>query len=449
LFLPIVVILFAGSAVGFIERIFLARYSLNALNSSVQAGCVLRFFQLSCIAFANMSQVFISEHLGSNENKKVGKSTWEMLWLSVLSTLLILPLGLIADPIFFQGTEQRGVANNYFQILISGNLLFPIGAVLSSFFLAQGKRWILVWVSLITYSVNLVLDLTLIFGIPMICSPMGALGAAWSTLISKLVFCSILFASFLSRINQDQYSTHEWRVSFSSILKLARVCVPRSLGKAFAILIWTATTYLMITKGGIYLSILSIGSTLTLFCSFLFESLIQSLSVIISRYLGSKEYSKLWKSWRFGLFFALFACGVLALPFLVFPDFILSFFFVELPVGAEGHFLRASIQWVWFWVFFCSVNAPFLAFILAAKDTVYYMIIMSLTWATSVLPIYIGLYLLKWSPDKFWCVLIFDQLIVFALNLWRVHSISKAYRQDTNQTVLVGHPQDEAQNRVV
>jgi MATE family multidrug resistance protein len=430
LFFPIITVLFLGSFVGSIERICLARHSLEALNGGVQAICALQFFQLTCIVFANMTQVFIGEHLGSNEFSKVGNRVWQMIWLSLLSMMIIFPLSTVTAPFFFKGTEHKDISSAYFQVLISGNFLFPLGAALSAFFLAQGKRWIVVWSSIGAYILNLALDLLLIFGIPSLFPPMGAQGAAWSGLIAKLAFCSILFFQFLAKPNRELYKTQLFQVTPSSLWNCIRVCTPRATGKAFAILIWTATTYLMIAKGGHYLSVLSIGTTLTLFCCFLSESLIQSLSVLISRYLGSKEYLKLWKICRYGLFFALAISSLLAIPLLIFPDFVLSFFFSELPSELERQFLRNTLYWIWFWVFFNSVNSPLLSFILAARDTVYYMIVMSLTWLTSWLPIYYCLYHLKWSPDKFWFILIFDQLIVLSLNAYRVYVISKPYRQN-------------------
>jgi Na+-driven multidrug efflux pump len=333
-------------------------------------------------------------------------------------------------PAFFKGTEHSITASKYYNILIGGNFFFPLGAVLSSFFLAQGKRWVVVWSALGAYGINFLLDIVLIFGIPAILLPIGALGAAWSTLSSKFTFCLILFLCFISRFNRDCYYTHCWKISFASIFRLIRICGPRSAGKAFAILIWTATTCLMIAKGGDYLSILSIGSTLTLFCSFLSESLIQALSVMMAHYMGSKNYTRLWKSLWYGIFFSLLATGCLAIPFLLFPDYILSFFFSLPPEGATSQFLKSTITWVWFWVFFNGLNAPLLACLLAARDTIYYMIVMSLTWITSWLPIYYCLYRLEWSPDKFWFILIFDQLIVLLLNTCRVYFISKSYRKN-------------------
>jgi Na+-driven multidrug efflux pump len=107
LFFPILIILLGGSAVGSFERVCLARYSLDALNSSVEAVCALRFFQLSCIAFANMAQIFIGEYIGSKKPEKAGVCAWQMIWLSVLSMLLILPIVRLWDLHF---SKERSIA---------------------------------------------------------------------------------------------------------------------------------------------------------------------------------------------------------------------------------------------------------------------------------------------------------------------------------------------------
>lgn len=436
LFFPIVIILLSGSLAGSFERICLARYSLEALNATVQALCALQFFQMTCIVFANMTQIFVGEKLGLNKDSEIGKYVWQMIWLSLLSVVLIIPLSFVIDPLFFKGTEHRKIANDYFTILLFGNFLFPLGAVLSSFFLAQGKRGVIIWSSLGAFGVNFVLNLLLILGLFDVFSPLGSIGAAWSGLVAKSFFCIVLFLCFLNRFNRRRYHTFLWKMNFSSMLFCLRICTPRAIGKAFAILIWTATTYLMIKKEGNYLSVLSIGSTLILFCSFLSEGLVQSLSVIFSRYLGSKDFFTLWKSWRLGFFFAFLVCIFLAIPFLFFPNLILSLFFSELPQGMQKQLLQSTIKWIWFWVFFNSLNAPLLAFLLAAQDTVFYMILMSLTWLTSCLPIYYCLYHLDWTADKFWFVLVFDQLVVFALNSWRVRLLQAKILKESISSLL-------------
>ncbi len=431
LFFPIIIGLLAGSVVGLFERIWLAQHSIDSWKGGMQAVCALQFFQMSCVVFANMTQIFVGQHLGLNEPEKVGNRVWQMIWVSLLLMLLIFPLSLMIDPLMFKGTEQREIANGYFKILISGNILFPLGAVLSSFFLAQDKRWIIVWSVLGASGINILLNSILISGFPPICPPLGAIGAAWSSLVSKFVFCLILFSGFLSRLNQAQYHTWKWQVTLSSLWECFRICTPRATGRAFNLLVWTAITSVMTTKGGHYLSVFSIGATLALFSTFLSESLIQSLSIVISRYLASKEYSKLWKRWRLGVFFALFVAAVLAIPFLVFPKATLSLFFSEIPPHIES-LLQLTLCWIWCWVLLNGLNAPFFALLLAVKDTFYYMVLMSLTWVTSFLPIYYGFHHLQWEPHAFWLVLVIDHAIILSLNTWRVYSLRNTFLGVTN-----------------
>jgi Na+-driven multidrug efflux pump len=148
LLFPILVVLLGSSAVGAFERLCLSCFSLDALNSGVESVCALKFFQLSCVAFASMAQVFIGQYIGSKEPEKVGGYAWQMIWLSMLSILIVLPLSQITKPIFFKGLEHSQIASRYFDVLISGNFFFPLGTVLSSFFLAQGKRWTVVWATM-------------------------------------------------------------------------------------------------------------------------------------------------------------------------------------------------------------------------------------------------------------------------------------------------------------
>ena len=137
--IPIFLTLLAIYGVGFFERICLARYSLEALQGSMQALYVFQLFQGPLINFVTMVQTFLGKHFGAKEFHEVGPSIWQMFWIAMLSMLLIIPLSWIASSIFFKGIEGEASARAYFNMLVGSVFLFPIGIAISSFFLLTSK----------------------------------------------------------------------------------------------------------------------------------------------------------------------------------------------------------------------------------------------------------------------------------------------------------------------
>jgi MATE family multidrug resistance protein len=426
LVLPIFAILFTSCGVGFFERICLSRYSLETLEGSIQAIYVLQIFQFPLINFANMTQAFIGKHLGAREGKEVGPCVWQMGWIFLLSMLFIVPLGMLASSLFFRGATGEASATIYFYLLLGINFLYPLGAALSSFYLVQGETNFIMRSTLIAYGLNLILDFILIFGIPHVLPSLGVLGAALSIVISRLVFCGILFIYFLKQPNREQYRTNQWKIDFSKIRHYIRVCSPRAIGRGLTLLAWALTSHFMAIQGGDYLLVLSIGGTVVLFCYFFADSLIQALTLIFSRYIGAQEYQKIWKSWRAGLLLVGVVNGGLSIPFLFFPDFTLSFFFAELPIGPLREYLRLSLCWIWGWVLCNSLAGLFLPFLLAIEDTYFYMTVMLLTLITSTLPVYFFINHLNWAPDKFWLILMVEHFIILCFYSLRVHWIQRS-----------------------
>jgi MATE family multidrug resistance protein len=425
LLVPIFAILFMASAAGLFERVCLARYSLQSLEGAIQAVYILQILQFPLISFANMAQAFIGKHLGSGEPREAGRCVWQMGWISLFSMGLTVPVGIAAGLFFL---KSQSAALGYFITLMSINFLFPLGAALSAFYLALGKTSFILRRNLAAYSLSVILAPVFIFGIPHLLTPLGALGAAISVAVGRLVFCASLFFNFIHSPWSETYGTRQWKIDFSKIKSYSRIGIPRALGRGLTLLVWGMTSHFMAMKGGDYLVVLSIGGTVILFCYFFADSLIQSLTVIFSRCLGTKQYQEISKSWRAGLIAVAVLAGMLSIPLLTFPDFVLSFFFADLPTGPLREYLRLTLYWVWGWVLFSNLAGVSLSFLLAMKDTFYYMAVMFMTLLTSALPVYFFINHLGCDPDKFWMILMLEYFLIFCFYTCRAYWLRRTLK---------------------
>ena len=78
----------------FVDRLLLANYSTAALNAVTNATTLGWAIQFMWLALAGIAEVFVAQHNGAGEERKLGPPVWQMVWLGVLSLLFFAPMGL-------------------------------------------------------------------------------------------------------------------------------------------------------------------------------------------------------------------------------------------------------------------------------------------------------------------------------------------------------------------
>lgn len=417
--LPLILSLLSASLMGFCDKIFLARFSLNAMEAGVSAGYLCHLFQFPLMRVSTMAQVFVGLYFGSKTMSKAGPATWQMIWFSIFSMAVTLPISRFVAPFFFGGTSVEGPASTYFHVMMVVNFLFPLTAALSSYFIGQGRMSIIFFSNLICHSLNICLDYFFIFGVKGMIAPMGIFGAAIATGVSQLLLCTILFWAFLRKKEHLLCNTHAFRFNGNLFWRQFRVGFPRAVARTIILTAWVSTSRLMTLKGGDYLMVLSIGGTLILLFSFISEGMLQGLITIASSLMGSKNYSKIWKLVRSGLLIVGCTGGILLIPYIFFPGFTLSFFF---PGGPDPHsFALLKTTCIWLWIFFIcyGINTIGHSLITASRDLNFYMFSIIFVWCTSYFPAYLGMNVFGFSPDKLWLIMSLDSLIFGLLFIYR------------------------------
>lgn len=417
--LPLILGLFSTSFMGFCDRLFLARYSMNAWQGSVAASNLILLFQHPLLRVVMMTQVFVGLYYGSRKYEQIGPAVWQMIWMSLFSMILTLPLSKIAAPFFFEGTTVQMEANLYFSTMMLVNFLFPLGTALSVFFIGQGRMNIIFFATLLSQIVNIGLDYLLIFGMEGFFPPLGAFGAALATGIAQLIFCLLLFSQFLKKRERELFATGDCSFKWSPFWKQFQTGLPRAIGRLIILIAWGGISRFMTVKGGDFLRVLSVGSTLTLLFTFINDGMHQGLVTIASNLVGKRDYARLWKLVRSSLLMLGIMTSVLAIPYLIFPEYTLSFFFSEALSPQSLQILKRSCISLWVFFFFYGYNAIGLSLIMATQDMKFYLSVIWVTLVTSFAPVYFGMNYLNWPPDVVWHVISFDGLFFGSLFLLR------------------------------
>ena len=353
-----------------------------------------------------MTNPMIGNLIGGNQKNQVGASVWQMIWFALLSTLITLPLGVLATRFVLQKTFVEVLALQYLQIILPFNFTFALGVALSSFFIAIGRRWIVVGTTLILHCINVVLNYLLIFGIRGVIPPLGIRGAAIGTIAAQIVFCGILFFLFQSSKHEQLYRTRQFRFQGQKFLPILKKWGLFGVTKLVLLFYWLIVTRIMLMAGGSATLVLSIGCTLFGSLIFLNDGLNQAIITCASHILGAKAWHLIWKLVRTS--FLLLACigGGLAIPCLLFRKQLLHVF-IQKPLGTADFSLLMTTS-IWIWCFFVGEGTTriFQSFIFASGDSKFnliYQVVFELL--LTVIPTYILICVWDVSPDKIWMLL--------------------------------------------
>lgn len=192
-----------------IDRIFLTRYSNEALAAAMPAG-ILHWTVISVfIGTATYVNTFVAQYEGADKKDRVVASVWQGVYMAtvcgVCLTAVFVPL---AGPIFTLVGHNAAVQQlevQYFSIMCFGAVPMIMAASLSAFFSGRGETQVVMFVNFGITSINVLFDYCLIFGIGPF-PEMGVRGAAIATVFSQT--CGVLmYAVMIWRArNHDGYA---------------------------------------------------------------------------------------------------------------------------------------------------------------------------------------------------------------------------------------------------
>ncbi len=198
--LPLMISAGMFSLVLFADRTLLLWYDGESMSASMAAGNL--FWVLVClpVGIASMTGAIVSQYVGTDQEERIGRFLWQSVWLSLMFAPMFAGFAAIATW-FFEVTSQPQplieLEATYLRLLMLGAVGMVLETALSGFFSGTERTSVIMWVSVASGLLNLVLDLLLIFGSGPI-PEMGIAGAAIGSVASFWfkVFC---YAALLLR----------------------------------------------------------------------------------------------------------------------------------------------------------------------------------------------------------------------------------------------------------
>lgn len=402
LFFPLLLIGFSSALFVVIEKVLLARLSIEEVEVAVTVAYICQIFQITGIALGMMAQIAVARWVGEQNWKAIGPGIWQFIWFSLFSTAIVVPLGILYGNFFFEKIPIKELALPYYHFFLWINFLFPLGAVLSCFYLGQGKTKLIMIATIACQLLKISVAIPLILGWKSIPS-LGLKGAAISTLIAQGALCIFLFALFIRAKNQENFHSRIWTLQLKLFWSCIKPGLLRAINRILTLTSWLAIVFMMSHKGESYLLILSIGGAFSLFLPFVGDAICQSGAILASQMIGAKKYDLLKSVSLLSLSTASVFILLTAIPLVFIPNITFATVFPKIILDPQ------TIQRVLFGIWICFIFYTFscigISYVLAFKDMAFSVLMGVFNWFNGFLLMYLFLQKMQIPANWFWLAL--------------------------------------------
>lgn len=419
--LPLMFACLSSYMMWFIDRFFLTYYSIEALNATVTASSLAWAFLGGASVMAGMIELFVAQYNGANQQKKIGSVVWQMIWFSLSTSLIFIPIAFWGTHLFYPVGSMEA---SYFRWTLSFGCLHPLIYALTSFFVGRGHLKGVVCLALCSTIFYGIVDKILIFGISGWIPELGVDGAAIAGCITLSFQSIILLIYFLRSKNREAFGTHQWQFNLKKFLKTSRITAPPAILYNIEQFGWSVFYSMMFMASPTHITISSLCQSLILLFSFFGDGLARGSAVLSNNYVGAGNEQlvrKVWRSTRSILLF-IFTAQILILA--IKPRFFIkSFLPTAKTVDLFGESLESTLWFVLIFLLFQGFQWVLSSLLYAKGESYFVMLTGSISiWLFLILPSYIFVIWQGCSVVWAWGFVALYGCICTAIYLWRLRA---------------------------
>lgn len=432
---PVILSLLSVNLMIFADRLILSKYNTQAMNAAVIADLVFNIFQFGAMEIASISDVFVGQLNGAKKYTRIGEVVWQMIWFSLGTFVLFVPMGLFAGPYLMPNADYITDGLPFFKWIMLFGPFFPLHVALASFFIGRGRVKLVMKVTILGNLLNVLLDFILIFGVEGIIPALGASGAAIATGIAQTVQALILLFIFLRPRYRQTYGTGIWYFKSKLFWQIFQVGCPRAVSSVMGLAAWSVLSQIVARMSEVHITIFSIGDSFYTLFAFSFVGVQRGITAVVANYIGANRDELVGQCLKSGIKIVLAIMMIFSIPLLCFPEVLITQFLSEQSAGLNEELMAyASSTMHWLWIYFAldSMAWVICGVLTAVNDTKYVMILNTIsTWVFAVIPIYFCLAYLGGSPDTTWMLCALSGLI----NVTSFYLRYRSRRWSTTQAV--------------
>lgn len=345
--IPLILSMGSHSILIFVDRVFLARYSADALAAAQPAGMLN--FSILCffLGVSLYTSTFVAQYTGAKKPEKVGPSVWQGIYIALIGGAVLPLFAPFAPQIFaFIGHTPEVQKNEatFFSILNFGAFFFLANGAFSCFYSGRGKSWTIVWMNLSMTCINIFLDYALIFGkfgFP----EMGIAGAAIATIASSGTIMIAYAFLICSKRNNEQYQTRSsWQLNRKLFRRMIRFGTPSGVHFFLDVMGFTIFVLLIGRIGMVELAASNIVLNINLLSLLPMIGLGTATSIMVGQFQGARNSDLAVKATYSALHMAALHSVTMAMLYWFIPDILISPFIHEASSGSLPQLEETSIR---------------------------------------------------------------------------------------------------------
>ena len=410
---PLVLSTGAMSVQEFVDRIFLAWYSAEAIAAAAPAGMLFLTVTSVFCGTAGYTNVFVAQYYGAGRPGRVGPAVWQGIYVALGGGLIILCLIPLA-PLFFDlvghPPEVRRLETLYFQILCRGG--FPVTALtaMAGFYAGRGRTWAVLWVHCLNTIINVILDYALVlgnWGLPR----MGIEGAGWATVMAATVSCLVFMIMMSSKKADQTYRTISGRGWDRELFfRLLRFGFPAGIQFLLDVAAWTIFVLFVGRLDLISLAATNIALNINLLAFMPMIGAGTAISVLVGQYLGRNRPDLAEKSVYSGFHLTFAFMATVSAGFILIPELFIAPFALRADPMEFVEIHKLTVLLLKIAAAFCifdTMNLMFASAIKGAGDTRFLMKVLLIASSCVLFaPTYLAVVVLRLNVLAPWFIIL-------------------------------------------
>lgn len=197
--LPVTFGVFIQFIVVFTDNYFIAQLNGNAMSGAAFVGLIYVSLTMLGVGLGNATQILVARRKGEGRYNEIGSVVSNSIWMAAalagIQFLILFYFIPILLPAFIQSDEVRMYMEQFISFRAFGFFFSTVSLVLTSFWTGIAQTRVMIYTTLITAIVNIILDYLLIFGhfgFP----KMGVEGAALATALAE--GCALIYLLYFT-----------------------------------------------------------------------------------------------------------------------------------------------------------------------------------------------------------------------------------------------------------
>ncbi len=334
--LPVILQMSIQPLFSVMDRIFISQISAEAFAAVTNASTLQMFIILLAAGLANGVTSYISRLVGAGDYAEADNAAQHAIILMIVASALVMAIFLPLEEYFFRGLgvseELMPYAKEYIRVILVGNITIMFTLIGANILRGEGNSNTPFVIALVTVLINLVLDPILmfgpedeIFGMRLGWLGLSVRGAAWATIISRVVGCLMLIGYLMLGKTVWTFSLKNFHWHPHHFVEILRVGLPMLMVNLIS---WLASLVFLKVLNPFDGAIVAFGMGIQMDALAVLPMIGLMLGVIsmVGQNYGAGKIERAESSALVGGVFAALFSGLMGIIFFMFPDFWVGLF---------------------------------------------------------------------------------------------------------------------------